>query len=390
MIFNKENKEDIYMKNPLIMSPGPTSVHEEVRRALSLEITNPDLDHNFFAFYKRTCEKFQQLLNTTNEVLILNGEGILGLEAACASLIEKGDRILCIDNGIFGHGFGDFAKMYGGEVVYFQSDYRKAIDVEGLKAFLKEDHDFKFATLVHCETPSGITNPIDSICPLLKSYGILTVVDSVSAMGGEILKTDEWQIDILLGGSQKCLSASPGLTIISISEEAWDKILHRNMPIIGYYCNLAQWKDWYKNKNFPYTQPISDIYGLDTAIQRRLEDKDALKRHQKIAAAVRKALVAGGLTLHAQDGFSNTVTTFYVPEGISFKEVYDTMLQEHNILIAGAFGFLQDKVIRIGHMGENCHEDKVYLTLKALDQVFRKFDIKLQDALHKVFISLVS
>ncbi|WZL74554.1 alanine--glyoxylate aminotransferase family protein [Clostridiaceae bacterium 35-E11] len=377
------------MKNPLIMSPGPTSIHERVRKALSKEITNPDLDHNFFGFYKKTCEKLQQLLHTTNEVLILNGEGILGLEAACASLIEKKDRILCIDNGIFGNGFGDFAKMYGAEVVYFQSDYRKAIDVEALKVFLEKDHDFKFATLVHCETPSGITNPIDKICPLLKSYGILTVVDSVSAMGGEILKTDEWQIDILLGGSQKCLSAPPGLTIMSISEEAWDKILHRNTSITGYYCNLAQWKDWEHKKSFPYTQPVSDIYGLDAAIEMRLEDVDALKRHQNIAEAVRKTLIAGGLTLYAEDGFSNTVTTFYVPEGTSFKEVYNIMLHEHNILIAGAFGFLQDKVIRIGHMGENCREEKVYLTLKALDQVLRKLDIKLQDVLHKVFVSLV-
>lgn len=152
------------MKKPLIMTPGPTEIHEDVRMAMAQEVTNPDLDINFFEYYKTTCNKLKELFNTKEDVLILNGEGILGLEAACASLIEPGDRVLCIDNGIFGKGFGDFVKIYGGEVIYFKGDYRKPIDLEELKSFLEKDSDFKLATLVHCETPSGITNPVDKIC----------------------------------------------------------------------------------------------------------------------------------------------------------------------------------------------------------------------------------
>jgi len=375
------------MKKPMIMTPGPTYIHEDVRKALSMEITNPDLDLNFYEFYKETCEKFQEFLNTKNEVLILNGEGILGLEAACASLIEPGDRVLCIDNGIYGNGFGDFAKMYGAEVVYFKSDYRRMLDVEKLERFLEEDHNFKIATLVHCETPSGITNSIDLICPLLKKYAIISVVDSVSAMGGEKLLTDDWKVDIVIGGSQKCLSSAPGLTIISISKEAWDKILNRNTSITGYYCNLANWKNWYKKKWFPYTQPINNIYGLRTAVERALSEQDSIARHYKIAEAVRKSLIQGGLELYALDGFSNTVTTINIPEGVSYQEIFNSMVNEHYIMIAGAFGHLKDKVIRIGHMGENCYEEKVYLTLKALDHVLRKFDVNLKEELHKLFVS---
>ncbi len=117
------------------MTPGPTEIHEDVRKAMAQDITNPDLDVKFFEFYKQTCDKLKKLLNTKNDVLILNGEGILGLEAACASLIEPGDRILCIDNGIFGKGFGDFAKIYGGEVTYFEGDYRRSIDLKELEDF---------------------------------------------------------------------------------------------------------------------------------------------------------------------------------------------------------------------------------------------------------------
>lgn len=375
------------MKAPLIMTPGPTFVHEEVRRSLSMAITNPDLDENFYEFYKQTCHKLQQLLNTKNDVLILGGEGILGLEAACASLIEPGDRVLCIDNGIFGNGFGDFAKMYGGEVIYFKSDHYQAIDVESLKAFLKTNHDFKIATLVHCETPSGITNPIHLICPLLKEYGIISVVDSVSATGGELLKTDEWKIDIVLGGSQKCLSAPPGLTFLSISQVAWNKIADRKIPVTGYYCNLLNYKNWYEEKWFPYTQPISDIYALGTALDRWLLEDDPISRHQKVAAAVRQSFIKSGLELYPLDGFSNTVTTVTIPEGISFREIYEEMLQEHHIIIAGAFDFLKDKVVRIGHMGENCYEEKLYLTLKALNQVLRKHHINLTEDLHKIFLA---
>lgn len=377
------------MKKPLLMTPGPTSIHEDVRRALSIDITNPDMDESFYEFYRDTCAGLKKILRTNNDVLILSGEGILGLEAACASLIEKGDRVLCIDNGIFGNGFGDFAKMYGAEVVYFRSDYRRAVPVEELAEYLKRDHTFKFATVVHCETPSGITNPVNVICPLLKDYGILTIVDSVSAIGGEALSTDDWGMDIVLGGSQKCLSAPPGLTFLGISSSAWDTLLNRQSPITGFYVNLAHWKNWYEEKWFPYTQPISDIYALNKAVERWLTEENPVSRHSHLAAAVRCSLVQAGLELYPLDGFANTVTTVHVPEGVSFKEIYHTLLAEHNIMIAGAFGFLKDKVFRIGHMGENCHEEKLYRTLKALGNTLKKLGVRLQDELHQLFVQAV-
>ena len=374
------------MQRPLIMTPGPTYVHEEVRNAMAQPITNPDLDPDFFEFYKSTCGKLQKLLRTHNDVLILSGEGILGLEAACASLIEPGDRALCIDNGIFGKGFGDFAKIYGAEVVYFSADYRKAIDVEELRAYLLKDNNFKVATLVHCETPSGITNSVDELCPLLKKHGILTIVDSVSAVGGEKLEVDQWQIDIVIGGSQKCLSAPPGLTFLSISKDAWSKMASRISPIAGYYTNLYIWRNWYKDKWFPYTQPISDIYALNKAVEIVLQKENFVEKHSKIANAVRNCLVESGLELYAVSGYSNTVTTVVLPAGITFTKLFNDMLNNHGIMIAGAFDFLKDKVFRIGHMGENCYEEKLYITLKALDKVFKYNNIILKGDLHQMFV----
>ena len=377
------------MSKPLIMTPGPTYVHEDVRRALSKEITNPDLDLEFYEFYKETCELLKELFQTKNDILILNGEGILGLEAACASMIEKDDTVLCIDNGIFGKGFGEFAEMYGAKVTYFECDYREAVSIENLEKFLAEQHDFKAATLVHCETPSGITNPVELICPLLKKYGVLTIVDAVSAVGGEELKTDEWEMDIVLAGSQKCLSSVPGLSIASISEIAWDAISNRKQPIAGFYCNLGIWRNWYEKKWFPYTQPISDIYALREAAERLLLDEDRITRHKRIAEAVRLSITRAGLGLYALDGFSNTVTTVIMPSEISFQELYGDMLADHNIMIAGAFDFLSDKVFRIGHMGENCREEKLYLTLNALNRVLKKHHVALKSEMHVEFLKCI-
>lgn len=138
---------------------------------------------------------------STNEAFILDGEGILGLEAACASLTEPGDKVLVIDNGIYGKGFADFVTMYGGKVEFYTAPYTKAIDVEAFGKYLEKNHDFKYATLVHCDTPSGVLNPVEEISKKLHEYGIMTIVDSVSGMFGEPIHVDEGQIDILCGDS---------------------------------------------------------------------------------------------------------------------------------------------------------------------------------------------
>ncbi|MBO0573757.1 alanine--glyoxylate aminotransferase family protein [Clostridium botulinum] len=374
------------MKVPYVMTPGPTMVRENVRMARAMETTNPDLDLQFYDYYKETCEKIGEFLKTKNEVRILSGEGILGLEAACASLTEKGDRILVIDNGIFGEGFADFVEIYGGEVVFFKGDRRRNIDIEKLKDFLDKDSNFKYATVVHCDTPSGVINDISKICPMLKEKGIITVVDSVSAMGGQELKVDEWKIDMVLGGSQKCMSAPPGLSFLSISEDAFKAMEERKTPIASYYCNLLVWKDYYKNKWFPYTPPISDIVGLRAAVDNILEDKDIVLRHNNIAKACREAIVESGLKLYLKQGYSNTVTVLELPKEVEDKALRTYMQDKYNVIVAGSFGYLQGKVIRIGHMGENANIDKMAYTLFALENSLEYLGYKLKESLTEAFL----
>ncbi|WP_434293673.1 pyridoxal-phosphate-dependent aminotransferase family protein [Clostridium botulinum] len=377
------------MKVPYVMTPGPTMVRENVRMARAMETTNPDLDLQFYDYYKETCEKIGEFLKTKNEVRILSGEGILGLEAACASLTEKGDRILAIDNGIFGEGFADFVEIYEGEVVFFKGDRKRDIDIEKLKKFLEKDSNFKYATVVHCDTPSGVINDISKICPIFKEKGIITVVDSVSAMGGQELRVDEWKIDMVLGGSQKCMSAPPGLSFLSISEDAFKAMEERKKPIASYYCNLLVWKDYYKNKWFPYTPPISDIVGLRAAVGNILEDKDIVSRHNNIAKACREAIVESGLRLYLKQGYSNTVTVIELPKEIEDKALRTYMQDKYNVIVAGSFGYLQGKVIRIGHMGENANIDKIAYTLFALQNSLEYLGYKLKGSLTEVFLQKI-
>lgn len=374
--------------NKVIYTPGPTNLSENVRKARGIKTTNPDVDVEFVEFYKETCDRFGEVINTKNDCYILCGEGILGLEAACASLTEKGDKILVIDNGLYGRWFDGFVTMYGGEVTYFSGEYTKEIDVEALSKFLEKNNDFKYATIVHCDTPTGVLNSVDKICPLLKKYEILTVVDSVSAMVGEEFKVDEWQIDIALGGSQKAFSAESGLTMISISDDARKVMENRETPIIGFYCNLNIWKNYYRDKWFPYTMPISDIISFRVAIDNILEEgkEKVIERHRKIGEATRKAVKEYGLDLFLKNGYSNTVTAIEIPEEIGALNLRNHINKEYNVLMSTSLDKYEDKLLRIGHMGENANIENITYVLNAIDKALKDLGFSSEKHLEKLFM----
>ena len=373
-----------------IMTAGPVQVRENVRMARSLPCTNPDLDLEFYEFYKETCDLFSKALGTESRTLILGGEGILGLEAACASLTEPGDRVLVIDNGIFGKGFADFVKIYGGEPVLYTTDYRNPVDTAALEEYLKKDSSFKYATVVHCDTPSGVINDVAEISRILDRYGIMTVADSVAGMFGQPLDCASSKIDILCGGSQKALSAPPGLTMVWVSDRAFKAMEDRKTPIASFYANILVFKEYYENKWFPYTMPISDITGLRQALDNFLADSDVYERHTKIATATRCALQKGGLKLYLESGYSNTVTVLEVPEGMTDEQIQRGMEKDYGIMISGCFDVLAGKVVRIGHMGENANAADMTETLRALQGTMEKHGVKISCDLADAFMESYS
>lgn len=269
-------------------------------------------------------------------------------------MTEPGDRVLVLDNGIYGRGFADFVSMYGGKPELYSRDYRETLDVQELENFLKDHHDYKYATVVHGDTPSGMLNDISAICPLLKKYGIMTVVDSVSASFGEPMRISDWKVDLMWRrfpeGSFLPLRDLP---FVVISDDAKKAMAERKTPIASFYANLTTFAHYYEEKWFPYTMPISDIYGLRAAIDNIAADPDILDRHEKIAMAARKAVTGAGLKLYLKSGFSSTVTVFEVPEETTADAILDGVKKDYNIMLAGSFDVLAGKVIRIGHMGNN-------------------------------------
>ena len=350
---------------------GPTIIEPEVKKAFSTFLTNPDMDPNYTKIHRETEQMISKLVHTDATSFLMLGEGIMGLEAACASLVEKDDRVLVLSNGVFGRGFGDFVKNYGGEVVLYEEDLRRGIEVEKLEEFLKKDHDFKLATLVHCETPSGITNDISTICPLLEKYGILSIVDSVSGMGGEEVHFDQDKIDVLLGGSQKCISAPTGLTLVTLSEKAKQKIDERLTPIPSYYLNFKNYYAYSDQFDFPYTMCENLTYALHKALELILE-KDFINLHQKAANVIRKTLTDSNLELFPLDSFSNTVTTVICPSFISKDELIQK-LYEKEILISGGIGEELKDTFRIAHMGSSIKDEYFCILFKSLDEIFEEY-----------------
>ncbi len=370
-----------------LMTPGPTTMAENVCAKRGMNTVVPD--ENFFHYYQEACKMLSDMMNTKNQAYILSGEGILGLEAACASLTEKGDRVLVIDNGIFGKGFADFVKIYGGESILFSSDYHRPIDCNELKAFLEKDSDFKYATVVHCDTPSGVLNDIEKICNLLKDYGIITVVDSVAGMFGEPVDVDKSKIDILCGGSQKALSGATGLTMLWVSEKAIEVMENRKTPISSFYANILIFNQAHQGRFFPYSQPVTDIYSLREALENVKNDKEIFNRHKIIAEATRKAVVKAGLDLYLEKGHSSTVTVVKVPDGLTDKEILATLKDKYHVIMAGSFDILTGKVFRIGHMGENARVEKVAEALDVLTKTLEELNFPVKCNMKEVFLAEV-
>lgn len=352
----------------LLMTPGPTEIPERVRNALSRPICDPNVDEGFKQFYHSLTEKLAEVYDTDNDTFVLSGSGTLGLEASVASLIEKGDEVLCISNGIYGEGFSKYVEMYGGHPVESYFSHDEALPIEEIKATLEEHDDLAIATLVHCETPTGVLNDLEDFLALLEEEGILTVVDAVSSLGGTPVPANH--IDICIGGSQKCFSSPPGLATLSVSDRAWHKIL-KEEPHTS-YLNLSPWKEkgLAEKPYFPYTQPVSNLYALDESLDILLEEgmSAVFARHERVAELCRERGKELGFSLYPKDDklCSPTVTAFHTSRAL---EIQQRMEKKHDILLATGLGERREEILRVGHMGHNAKLSKVKRTMDCLEQV---------------------
>lgn len=349
------------------MVPGPVSVRTGVLQAYQIDYGSGDLEPEFLDLYNRTEANLQKIFMTKNRIAIQTGEGMLALWGALKSCIVPGDRVLSIGTGVFGYGVADMARSIGAKVATVDFGYDETINnwnaVEEAIATFKP----KMITVIHCETPSGTLNPLEELGQLKRKYAIpLLYVDVVASLGGASVLTDEWGIDLALGGTQKCLSAPPGMAFVAISQQAWDIIDQLNYQ--GYDA-LKPFQTAQENFYFPYTPYWHGTAALYNATEILLAEglQSSFDRHKMVAEFCRYHLVAMGLTLFpAPEAIpSPTVTAVNVPDGISWPEL-NARFRREGLVVGGSYGPLTGKVFRLGHMGTQANME---LVTQALDVI---------------------
>jgi aspartate aminotransferase-like enzyme len=352
---------------PIPMVPGPVKVTPEVLQAYQENYGSGDLEPEFLDLYNRTESDLQTIFCTKNRVAIQSGEGMLSLWGALKSCLMPGEKVLAIATGVFGYGIGEMAQSIGAIVRTAGLPYDQTISNWGEIETAIAEFRPKMITAVHCETPSGTLNPIAELGRLKRKYGIpLLYVDVVASLGGAPVMTDEWDIDLALGGSQKCLSAPPGMCFTAVSNRAWEIIDRVNYP--GYDA-LGPFRSAQENFYFPYTPYWHGLAALSTAVRRLLEEgmEASFRRHEQAAQLCREGIQSLGLSLFPAPGAisSPTVTAVKVPEKISWIEL-DARFRSQGLVVGGSYGPLSGKVFRMGHMGSQAEVGLVVQALQAI------------------------
>lgn len=360
-----------------ILTPGPTEIPHRIKVALIRETSNPDLDPQFLQVYNETRELLKELIGARRSSLyIMCGEAILGLEAAVANVVRRGDKVVVISNGVFGEGFAEFVRMYGGIPINVGSgDWRRSVDETELEGVLERNKDAVAVTLVHCDTPSALLNDLPRIAKIVRDHDVLLIVDAVSSIGGVSVDFKHIGVDVIIGGSQKVLNTPPGLTIIAISERAWERI--DEVKYSGYYLNLRLWRDMLDGQGvFPHTMSDVLIYALNESLKMIFEEglENVLKRHEAVRKASWRALEVMRLEPYPADMrySSPTVTAFSIPVNINEGELRSRLWSKYGVMIAGSWGKLQGKVLRIGHMGVQASRTHLLIAYTALGKALNE------------------
>jgi aspartate aminotransferase-like enzyme len=354
------------MKQHKLMIPGPVELTPEVLK----ETGRPPMGHrtpDFDEILTQCWEDLKYVYQTKNDVALITASGTAAMDAAVASTIEEGDEFVCIGSGKFGE---RFLKSYGGIARDVPVEWGKTFDVGAVEKVVSES-SAKAITLTHNETSTGVVHDAEAIGKVAKEHDCLFILDAITSLGGDVVKTDEWGVDICAGGSQKCLAAPAGLSMVAVSEKAWEVIESNNTK--NYYLNLASYRKSLKKNTTPFTPSVNLVYGLSMALKQIRGEglENRIKRHRTLARATRAAAHAMNLELFADpSAASNTVTSIKNPDGFTDDDLRGEVKRRFNILMAGGQEHVKGKIFRIGHMG-NVRQPELEAVISALETVLK-------------------
>jgi pyridoxamine---pyruvate transaminase len=369
------------MRDPdITLSAGPTMAYPEVLAAQGRQITY-HYDPAFIELFRRTEQKVGELFLTQNDVLLMQGEAVLGLEAAGRGLVQPGTPVLNLVSGVFGKGMGYWLKDFGAELHELEVPYNDSVDPVDVKRYLDEHPEIEVLTVVHSETPSGTLHDVSAIGPMAHSRGVLTIVDCVSSLGGIEFRTDDWQIDIAVAAAQKCLGGPPGITLMTVSDAAWDRIRANPSAPRASFLSMLDWKEqWIDGDKFPFTPSVVDMHGIEACCDVVLaEGLDAsIARHELCGRAARAGVRAMGLELwpRSDEVTAACVTAIAVPDGLTDVQVRSHCRERYGVMISGGQG--AGNLVRIGHMGPTARSLYPVVGLLAVGRSFADLGVPLK------------
>lgn len=367
-----------------LMGPGPSDIAPRVLAAMSRP-TIGHLDPAFIQMMDEIKQMLQYAFQTKNELTMpVSAPGSAGMETCFVNLVEPGDKVIVCQNGVFGGRMKENVVRCGGVAVMVEDDWGTAVSVDKVQAALEQNPDAKVLAFVHAETSTGAISDAKALCALARQHDCLTIVDAVTSLGGSELRVDEWGIDAIYSGTQKCLSCPPGISPVSFSERAVEAVKARKTAVPSWFLDtnlvMGYWGAGAK-RAYHHTAPVNALYALHEGLV-MLQDEgleNAWARHEKHHLALRAGLEAMGLKfLVAEDERLPQLNSVFIPEGVDDAALRTTLLNDYSLEIGAGLGAFAGKVWRIGLMGAACNQRNVMLCLTALENTLLAQGIALE------------
>ncbi len=361
-----------------LMGPGPSDISPQVLQALSRP-TIGHLDPLFINMMDELKQLLKYAFQTENTFTIaVSAPGSAGMEACFVNLVEAGDKVVVCRNGVFGERMRENVIRCGGEAVVVDNEWGEPVDVRKVRDALDANPDAKILAFVHAETSTGALSDAQALASLAQERGVLTIVDAVTSLGGVPLKVDEWGLDAVYSGSQKCLSCVPGLSPLTFSAAAIQRIQNRQSPVQSWFLDqslvLGYWSGEGK-RSYHHTAPVNSLYALHEALLLLKNEglENAWKRHQAMHEKLKTGLELMGIQFVVDEDYRlPQLNAVYIPEGVDDGAVRATLLNDYNLEIGAGLGALTGKTWRIGLMGYASRNENVALCLKALDETLHQ------------------
>jgi len=363
-----------------LMGPGPSDVHPRVTGALARPCIG-HLDPAFVGMMDEVKQLLQYAFQTKNQLTIpVSAPGSAGMETTFVNLLEHGDKAIICQNGVFGGRMKENVERCGASAIMVEDDWGKPVDPQKVEDALKANPDAKLLAFVHAETSTGARSDAQTLSRLAHEHDCLSLVDAVTSLGGSELRVDDWEIDAIYSGTQKCLSCTPGISPVSFSERAVEVITNRQSKVQSWFLDtnlvMGYWGASTK-RAYHHTAPINALYALHESLV-MLQDEgleNAWARHHQNHLVLRAGLEAMGLSFAVDEEYRlpqlNSVT---IPAGIDEAVVRSRLLNEFNLEIGAGLGALAGKVWRIGLMGHSSRTENIFLCLSALEAVLADMD----------------